>query len=350
MDSLTHIALGACIGEAFFGKKLGKKALVLGGMAQVVPDIDVLGVVFLSPAENLLFHRGLTHSFVFVLLAAPVLGLSGQRLLRRHQLPLPKLAVFFCVQLLLHILLDTCNAYGTKLLWPFTDRRFSFDLLFVADPFFLAPLLLGLLILLVLNKQHVHRKKWVAGCLLLSGLYLVYAVANKMRVNHQVEKSLQAQGLPHTFFISKPTAFNTWLWYIMVPAGKGFYIGYRSVFDSRHYVTPFEYFPQNKELLLLAENREAEKRLQTFSDGYFTVERRNDTVLVNVLRFGRIAGWEEKDKGFIVQFYLNPGFDNSTVMQRGRLREYNRETMRGLYRRIQGRKEDNSFLKKTGDK
>jgi len=41
MDSLTHLALGACVGEAFFDKKIGKKALLWGALANSLPDIDL---------------------------------------------------------------------------------------------------------------------------------------------------------------------------------------------------------------------------------------------------------------------------------------------------------------------
>ena len=39
MDSITHIALGACMGEAFLDRKLGKKAMLWGALAQSIPDI-----------------------------------------------------------------------------------------------------------------------------------------------------------------------------------------------------------------------------------------------------------------------------------------------------------------------
>ena len=38
MDTLTHIVLGACIGEVLATKKVGKKALVLGAVTQSIPD------------------------------------------------------------------------------------------------------------------------------------------------------------------------------------------------------------------------------------------------------------------------------------------------------------------------
>ena len=44
MDSLTHIVLGAAIGEAMLGKKIGKKGILWGALAASLPDIDVLFV------------------------------------------------------------------------------------------------------------------------------------------------------------------------------------------------------------------------------------------------------------------------------------------------------------------
>src|SRR5690606_26229469 len=132
MDSLTHIVLGACIGEAAYAKKLGKKALLLGAFAQSFPDVDILASFLLSPTENLLFHRSVTHSFAFVAFIAPVLAWIVSRIFPSGRLFWPKLTGFFFLQMVLHVLLDTCNAYGTQLLWPFSPERFSFDLLFVA--------------------------------------------------------------------------------------------------------------------------------------------------------------------------------------------------------------------------
>jgi len=74
MDSITHIALGACLGEAALSKQAGKKALILGAIAQSLPDIDVAASLWLHPTENLLVHRGFTHSLLFGAVAAVMLS------------------------------------------------------------------------------------------------------------------------------------------------------------------------------------------------------------------------------------------------------------------------------------
>src|SRR5690554_116542 len=342
MDSLTHIVLGACIGEAGFSKEMGKKALLLGAFAQSFPDVDGLASFFLSPTQNLLFHRSVTHSFLFVALAASALAWLSGRLFPSLQLPRLKLTLFFALQMGLHILLDTCNAYGTQLLWPFSSERISFDLLFVADPFFTSPLLIALLAFLILKKHQPVRKKWMAAGILLPCFYLAYAFFNKASVNLQVEKTLREQQIPYTGFITKPTAFNTWLWYIMVPTEDGYYIGYRSVFDDKNYPTPFKYFPKNENLLPSPSSVEM-SRLKTFAEDHYTVEQHGDSLFFNIPRFGRIAGWDQADTDFTFHYYLNEGYDNTMVMQRGRVREWNRDTMIRMIRRIKGEHMERSF-------
>jgi len=54
MDSLTHTVLGACLGEVIAGKQLGKKAMLIGALANNLPDIDVLTSFWTGPAEELL--------------------------------------------------------------------------------------------------------------------------------------------------------------------------------------------------------------------------------------------------------------------------------------------------------
>ena len=68
MDSLTQIVLGAAVGEVCLGKKLGNKAMVWGAIAGTVPDLDIIGNLFLSQLDALAFHRGISHSIFFAIM------------------------------------------------------------------------------------------------------------------------------------------------------------------------------------------------------------------------------------------------------------------------------------------
>ena len=74
MDSLTQVVLGAAVGEAVLGKKVGNRAMVWGAVAGTIPDLDVYLRYFTDPMTATEMHRGFSHSILFCILMAAVLG------------------------------------------------------------------------------------------------------------------------------------------------------------------------------------------------------------------------------------------------------------------------------------
>lgn len=68
MDSLTQITLGAACAEIVAGKKIGNRAMLWGAIAGTIPDLDVFFGGLMTEAQNLAFHRGISHSFFFAIL------------------------------------------------------------------------------------------------------------------------------------------------------------------------------------------------------------------------------------------------------------------------------------------
>ena len=65
MDSLSQIVLGAAVGEATLGKKVGNYAMLWGAIAGTIPDLDVFASRFTDNVTALEIHRGFSHSIVF---------------------------------------------------------------------------------------------------------------------------------------------------------------------------------------------------------------------------------------------------------------------------------------------
>ena len=65
VDSLTHLVLGAAIGEATLGKKLGNRALIWGAIGHTIPDLDIFAEAFMNDLDAMAFHRGISHSIIF---------------------------------------------------------------------------------------------------------------------------------------------------------------------------------------------------------------------------------------------------------------------------------------------
>jgi inner membrane protein len=343
MDSLTHIALGACIGEAFAGKQLGKRAMFLGAVAQSLPDIDFLASFWMNTSDNLLAHRGFTHSFLFILLAAPLLGLIAERWHRPHNISLLKWTLFFGVNALIHLLIDGMNSYGVGWFEPFSHVRISYNWIFVADPLYSVWLAIAFVMLLALKRSSRRRLFWVKFGIGLGTLYLVFCGFNKWQINSNVRRSLAEQHINYKNYFSTPTAFNNLLWYIVAATDSGYYIGYRSVFDGNRKLE-LNYFPRKENLLAPVKGHEDLQKLLRFSQGYYTVRRDQDVLVFNDLRFGQVAGWEDPNAPFAFYYYLEKPSKNRLVVQRGRFKWISGTSLRSLFQRIAG-KDHSSLLK-----
>jgi inner membrane protein len=66
------------------------------------------------------------------------------------------------------------------------------------------------------------------------------------------------------------------------------------------------------------------------------VEKWNDTLVFNDLRFGQIIGWEEPTERFVFHYFLSHPEDNKLVVQRGRFSGWTRSTPQRLLQRIRG--------------
>jgi len=337
LDSITHIALGAVVGEALLGKSIGKRAMVFGAIAQSLPDVDFMAAFWMTTTENILAHRGFTHSFLFMAVTTVLLGYLAWRWHRDKTIPLTTWMLFFAFQITIHLLIDACNAYGVGWFEPFSHHRISFNILFVADPFFSISTGIAALVLVFMNSENRLRSLWVVASLTVSSLYIIYAVYNKVTIDKAVDNSLKEQKITHHGFFSTPTPLNNWLWFVAAKTDSGFQIGHRSVFENQTKIE-FYYFPQNKSALDTLKNHEDIQRLIRFSQGYYTVENRNDTLLFNDLRFGQITGWATPTEKFVFHYYLEYPEENQLVIQRGRFANWNSETVNVMIEKIWGSK------------
>ena len=73
MDSISQFTLGAAVGEAVLGRKIGNHAIWVGGLCGTLPDLDVFfsGV---NPITEVIQHRGISHSFFGIAVATPAIA------------------------------------------------------------------------------------------------------------------------------------------------------------------------------------------------------------------------------------------------------------------------------------
>ena len=153
MEPITHFLTGACMGRAGLNRKTALATATVT-LAAEAPDLDVLGE-FKGRVFGFAHHRGFTHSFLGItLVSAAVVGfvyliwrLRGRKL-NDPNLP-PRWGLLFGFAYLAglsHILLDYTNDYGVRPFWPFSEKWYSWDIVFIADPIILLLLVCGLVL------------------------------------------------------------------------------------------------------------------------------------------------------------------------------------------------------------
>jgi len=319
LDSLTQIVLGAAVGEAVIGKKVGNKAILWGAVAGTIPDLDVLSRSFMDVVDSTDFHRGFSHSIVFCLLAAPILGWLLNKLYQKkaeaNQWQWTQLA-FWCF--LTHPLLDCFTTWGTQLFWPL-EHRVAIKSIFVVDPLYTIPFLIFTVWLMFKKRQDPFRTKLNKIGLTISSAYLLLTLVNKQMVNSVFEKSLEKANVTVVDYESRPTPFNNILWAVTAETKEDYKVGYYSFLDSDKSVD-FLQFNKQHELLAPYKADAQLNKLLKITDGYYTVEELDSGYLINDLRFGQAEGWQDGTGSFVFAFEYTPAQNEqpSVFVQRPR--------------------------------
>jgi inner membrane protein len=309
--------------------------MLWGALAQSIPDIDFVTSFWMNTPDNLLAHRGFTHSFLFCLLITPLFALLAERWHRPHNIRLGKWMFFFGAVIFVHIFIDAFNNYGVGWLEPFSHKRISFNAIYVADPFFSIWPGIAFAALIILNRWTPKRRKWWRMGLGLSFLYLMYCLVNKAKIDGDVKEILQKQQISYSRYFTTPAPLQNWLWYVVAGTDSGYYVGFRSLFDSGKKIA-FEYFPRNDSLLKPVSDHEDLQKLIRFSQQLYTVEKWSDTLVFNDLRFGQIIGWQYPREKFVFHYYLEHPDNNKLVVQRGRFAKWDMEVFKVFMKRIKG--------------
>lgn len=295
MDSITQIALGAAIGESLLGKKMGYRAAAWGAFLGTVPDLDVLANPFLDSVEQISFHRGFTHSFLFCIIASPLLGHSINYLQKKWEVGWKKWTQFVFLVFITHILLDVQTTYGTQVFYFFSDWPVTTDSMFIIDPLYTIALLIGLIPALFLKWDSNIRKLLNRGGLLISTLYLVWALGIKAHVHSVFDASFENQYGYYDAIKTTPNGPSTFLWTGYIIRQDTVYQSIYSIFDENTDLQ-FRAIPRNSGLIDGIRKDRAIETLLWFSRGYYTVQEEESTLAFYDLRFGRSDLWLTNDQ------------------------------------------------------
>ena len=284
MDSVTQMLLGAAVGEATIGRKAGNRALLWGAVAGTLPDLDVF-VPLGDVVRDFTYHRSASHSLFVLALLTPLLVWlitkihAGTRELRRRWM----LTIYLVFAT--HVLLDSLTAYGTQIFWPFVSTPVSLSTVFIIDPSYTLPLLVGVIAALLMTRDSDRGHLINRYGLILSSLYLGWTLVAKVVVESSFRDALRDQGIAYERIFTTPAPFNTLLWRAVVRDQAGYYEGYYSLFDGDAPVR-FRHYSSREDLLTEIADYWPVQRLQWFSRGFYSVSQLGQDVVISDLRMG----------------------------------------------------------------
>ncbi|MGB2078064.1 MAG: metal-dependent hydrolase, partial [Pseudoalteromonas tetraodonis] len=231
------------------------------------------------------YHRGFSHSLFVHLLISPLIVWL---ILKIHTgMQAYKVRWFWLVFLCLstHALLDALTVYGTQLMWPLAEHPFAVSNMFIIDPLYTLPLLVGVISTLIPKITAPTAYKINAITLTVSTLYLCCSLILKVVIDDKVNTALQNRGITVNEYISTPAPFTTLLWRVVVMSDGKYYEGYASVFDTANEVT-LNAYQTTPSLLNEIKNEWGVKRLQWFTKEFYSVREQQDKVILSDLRMG----------------------------------------------------------------
>jgi len=313
MDTITQITLGAAVGEAVLGKKIGNKAPLWGAVFGIVPDLDVLASPFISEVQALAIHRGITHSLLFSVLAALLFGWGLHRYRKKENVSLWEWSLMVFLALITHIFVDVCTSYGTQVLQPFSNYSLSFNSIFIIDPFYTLPLLAGI-VTAMFNRRTSAKRRWANNLgIALSSLYLLLGFGIKAHVNSVFEQNFVRQDIHPEQYMTTPAPFSIFLWTGYAEESDTVYAGLYSVFDDNAEIK-FTAVSQNEALLAPYKDQLPVERIVWFSQGYYAATQTEQGLMAHDLRFGRSDLWlSEKPAPYVWNYRLQFNQDSTQV-------------------------------------
>lgn len=303
MDSITQFVLGAAIGEVTL-KRVGRTdqssplkafrggAFWLGGLIGTLPDLDIVFRKYLTNPQALGFHRGISHSIFFCTLVTPLLAWIFSRIFRRYDVEWKQWNLFVWLGLNTHWMLDSLTTYGTQVFLPFSNYPVNIGSLFIIDPSYTLPLLVGLLWTLFASRgSRPYQPRAVRLGLALSTAYLLFSLGSKYAVLSRFESSAKAQGIPYQQLISVATPFNSILWYGYADTGTDVWVAESSLLDPLDRPLRWQRIPKGLEKLENFGEGEADRRLLWFSRGFYRLDIIDGQPVFIDLRFGRLKSW-----------------------------------------------------------
>jgi inner membrane protein len=218
MDIVTQGIIGALAAQALAKPEHSRRATLIGFVAGLPADADIIIRSSTDPLLTLEFHRQFTHALLFIpaggLIVAGLLWL-----LLKKKIPFAQIFLFALAGYATSGLLDACTSYGTQLLWPFSTERFAWSIIAVVDPIFS----LTMILCLTLGWRRPTPNFAQMGWLFVAG-YLIFGLSQQNQAASLVQTLAAKRGHEIERMVVKPTMGNLLVWRTVYKSKERYHI------------------------------------------------------------------------------------------------------------------------------
>jgi inner membrane protein len=298
VDNLTHSLTGALVAKAGPERHHTRIVFWVTVLAANIPDIDFVMQFFGDRMFYMEQHRGVSHSILFALFFAALLAWIFSLTLKGARFK--QLYVYVLAGILVHILFDLITSFGTMIFYPLSDKRYTFDLIFIIDPW----LTLSMVILIVFVRKFRNKSRRIvhAGLVFIS-VYFLFAYVNKEIVRNRAEDFFAGRNIKYSEMLVLPQPLAITHWVVLVRTDDAAYQIFTNSFEkpNRYSIIDYPYIEPNEYILRAGQTREA-KFFHWFS------------------RMPMYDYYEEQDRHYVeyydLQFIFNPRLAERLGVQR----------------------------------
>ncbi|MEO0368393.1 MAG: metal-dependent hydrolase [Pseudomonadota bacterium] len=284
MDPITQGVLGTNAAQLVANRRDKIEAAVVGFLAGLAPDLDVLVRSTDDPLLALEYHRHFTHALIFIPVGALIVALAYSLIKYRTVVAsrFKQIYLFAFAGYATHALLDACTTYGTQLFWPFSDIRIAWNNVSVVDPLFTLPLL-ALTILSIMRRSTL-----IAGIGMGYALgYLAFGFIQEDRAKEIAASLAQSRKHQAIGLGVKPSFANLLVWKSVYEHNGKYYVdAIRIGFDHKIYTgTSTEKLVVAKQFpWLSADSQQARdiERFRWFSADHLGVDPDNGNRVIDI--------------------------------------------------------------------
>ena len=297
MDPITQGTVGAAFAQSTANKNNILRIGVIGFLAGLAPDLDVLIRSSNDPILFLEYHRQFSHSLFFIPFGSLIVALLIFPLVKKS-MSLKTVYIASFLGYATHGLLDACTSYGTQLFWPFSNERVTWNNISIVDPLFTFP------ILIIVGTAIKTRKRlfsffaigWATFYLSLGFVQYERALSTAIELAHSRGHNAERLTL-------KPSFGNLILWKSIYQHEEKFYVDAirtvrSSTWCSGENIRMFDYQYHLPSLDKDSQQRKDIERFRWFSQDYLGFDKEEN--LVTDVRYSMIPNQIEPMWGLVI--------------------------------------------------